>query len=166
MKIIIKTFLIILLITSNSYSAGSSDSKPKESTNMLGVTSYDAAVKKINKAKKLENKKKLEKAKKLYSEALVLLYKSYDDNPLNADTLNYLGFANRKTGKMKDAEIYYLLGLDIEPTHKGINEYLGELYVATNRMDLAKERLSILKNCGCEEYSELKEIIDGTKKFK
>jgi len=38
--------------------------------------------------------------------------------------------------------------------------------VATNRIELAKERLEILKGCNCEEYQELKEIIDGTKKSK
>ena len=38
------------------------------------------------------------------------------------------------------------------------NEYLGELYVQTNRLDKAKERLRILENCNCEEYNELKEI--------
>ena len=43
---------------------------------------------------------------------------------------------------------------------------MGELYVATNRLDLAKERLKILENCKCEEYNELKEIIAGTKKSK
>ena len=43
---------------------------------------------------------------------------------------------------------------------------LGELYVATNRIDLAKERLKILESCNCEEYNELKEIIDGTKQSK
>ena len=53
-----------------------------------------------------------------------------------------------------------------EVKHKGINEYLGELYVATNRIDLAKKRLEVLVNCNCEEYGELKEIIDGTKKSK
>ena len=41
-----------------------------------------------------------------------------------------------------------------------------ELYVVTNRIDLAKERLEILKSCNCEEYQELKEIIEGTKKSK
>jgi len=166
MQFVIKILLIILLMSGYSYSAGSSDNEPKESTNMLGVTSYDSAVKKINKAKKLEKKNKQEKAEKLYNEALVLLFKSYDENPLNPDTLNYLGFANRKTGKMKDAETYYLLGLNIDPNHNGINEYLGELYLATNRIQLANERLAILKNCNCEEYNELKELIDGTKKSK
>ena len=59
-----------------------------------------------------------------------------------------------------------MLGLKIEPDHKGINEYLGELYVVTNRIELAKQRLDVLKNCNCEEYEELRNIIDGNKKSK
>jgi hypothetical protein len=59
------------------------------------------------------------------------------------------------------AEVYYLQGLKIDQNHVGINEYLGELYIETNRMDLAKERLEVLKNCSCEEYGELKELIDN-----
>jgi len=43
---------------------------------------------------------------------------------------------------------------------------LGELYVATNRLSLAKERLKILENCNCKEYTQLKEVIEGTKKSK
>ena len=66
----------------------------------------------------------------------------------------------------KKGEEYYLLGLKIEPNHKGINEYLGELYVITERIDLAKKRLEVLKDCNCEEYNDLKEIIGGTKKSK
>ena len=58
------------------------------------------------------------------------------------------------------------MGLEIDPTHNGINEYLGELYVLTNRVSLAKERLNILKSCNCEEYQELKDVIDGVKKSK
>ena len=77
-----------------------------------------------------------------------------------------LGFATRKLGDYENGEKYYLQGLEIDPNHKGINEYLGELYVATNRMDLAKERLKVLENCNCEEYQELKEVIEGTKKSK
>jgi hypothetical protein len=33
-------------------------------------------------------------------------------------------------------------------------------------MELAKERLGVLKDCNCEEYVELKEIIEGTKNSK
>ena len=77
-----------------------------------------------------------------------------------------MGFTSRKLGDFEKGESYYLEGLAIEPNHIGINEYLGELYVATNRIKLAKERLNVLINCNCEEYKELKEIIEGTKKSK
>ena len=77
-----------------------------------------------------------------------------------------MGFTTRKLGNFNLGEEYYLKGLAIEPKHNGINEYLGELYVVTNRMDLAKERLEVLRSCNCEEFQELKEIIDGTRKSK
>ena len=54
----------------------------------------------------------------------------------------------------------------IDPTHVGINEYLGELYVVTNRMKKAKERLAVLEECNCEEYDELKQVIEGKKDSK
>ena len=78
-------------------------------------------------------------------------------------TLNYLGFTTRKLGDFETAEKYYLEGLALKPNHIGINEYLGELYVATNRHNLAVERLEVLKSCSCEEYDELKSIIAGEK---
>ena len=81
-------------------------------------------------------------------------------------TLNYLGFTSRKLGDFKSAEIYYLSGLKIEPNHNGINEYLGELYLSTDRKDKALERLKVLKNCKCDEYIELKELIEGKKESK
>ncbi len=130
------------------------------------LSSYDKAVKLINSAKKYEKKNKLKKAEKKYEKAQKLLIKSNKKKPNKADTLNYLGFTTRKLGDFENGEKYYLEGLALEPNHIGINEYLGELYVVTNRIDLAKERLKVLSNCGCEEYNELKEIIAGTKKSK
>ena len=153
------TFLFLILLSTNSYSAGS-DSTSKVKSN------YDKAVSAIKSAKKYEKKGKLEKAKKRYAKAQKLLLKSNSEKPNKADTLNYLGFTTRKLGDYENGEKYYLQGLEIEPNHIGINEYLGELYVATNRLNLAKERLKILENCNCEEYTELKEIIEGTKKSK
>ena len=152
--------LILTLFTTSSFSAGSDSTSSKVKSN------YDKAVESIKFAKKYESKGKLEKAKKRYAKAQKLLLKSNSEKPNKADTLNYLGFTTRKLGDYENGEKYYLQGLQIDPSHKGINEYLGELYVATNRMDLAKERLKVLENCNCEEYLELKEVIQGTKKSK
>ena len=152
--------LFLLLFTTQSFSAGS-DPKPAKVK-----TDYSKAVDSIKFAKKYEKKGKLEKAKKRYEKAQKLLLKSNKEKPNQPDTLNYLGFTTRKLGDYENGEKYYLMGLKIDPNHTGINEYLGELYVTTNRLALAKERLKVLESCNCEEYSELKDIIDGVKKSK
>ena len=157
-KNLITYLFIALLLTTNSYSAGSSDSGSSKTK-----TQYDMAVSHINAAKQFEEKNKLEKAKKRYQKAQKLLIQSNKKFPNKADTLNYLGFTTRKLGDFENGEKYYLQGLKIEPNHVGINEYLGELYVATNRHNLAVERLEILKNCNCEEYNQLKAVIAGEK---
>ena len=160
MKKLVSILTILILTSSTVFAAGSSsDSQPK-------ISDYKKAVKLIKSAKKYESDGKNDKAEKKYKKAQKLLLKSNNKKPNNADTLNYLGFTTRKLGDFENGERYYLQGLAIEPNHIGINEYLGELYVVTNRIDLAKERLQILKGCNCEEYSELKEIIEGTKKSK
>ena len=163
MKNISITIAIFLLLSATSYGAGSSSSNNND---VNKKTDYEKAVSLIDEAKKLEEKDKQKKAEKQYQKAQKLLIKSNENNPNNADTLNYLGFTTRKLGDFNLGEKYYLQGLAIEPKHNGINEYLGELYVVTNRMDLAKERLEVLRNCNCEEFQELKEIIEGTQKSK
>ena len=152
MKKIIYTF-VFLLLTNFSLAAMSGDSGGNQEN------LYKAAKKLVIKAKKLEKKNKLEKALKLYSKAYDKLLKAYDKDKKNPDILNYLGFTLRKAGNFEEAEKFYLAGLEIKPDHKGINEYLGELYVKTNRIELAKERLEVLKGCKCEEFEELKELI-------
>ena len=158
----IKKFLISIIVSiflvSNSFAAGSSDSDSSKTE-----TKYDMAVTHINAAKNFEKKDKLDKAKKRYEKAQKLLMQSNKNFPNKPDTLNYLGFTTRKLGDFENGEKYYLQGLKINPKHIGINEYLGELYVATNRHNLAVERLEVLKSCNCEEYEELKAVIAGKK---
>jgi tetratricopeptide (TPR) repeat protein len=158
-----KKILILLFVLSlNNYAFGAgSDSSDSSSETSL----YDEAVKLVKRAGKLEKKDKVEKAKKLYSQAFKKLNKAYKTDKKNPDILNYMGFTSRKTGNFSEAENYYLAGLDLNPKHNGIIEYLGELYVQTNRIDKANERLAVLKNCDCEEYQDLELIIKnrGTK---
>ena len=154
-KVLVVLFIIFGSINSSFGAGTGSDSKSE--------SKYDQAVKLINTAKKYEKKGKVEKAQKRYERAKKLLVRSNKEKPLQADTLNYLGFTTRKLGDYENGEKYYLEGLAIDPNHIGINEYLGELYVATNRHNLAVERLEVLKGCNCEEYEELKAIIAGEK---
>ena len=148
--------LTFLLLTNFSFAASGISSSNGNEANL-----YKEAKKFILKAKKLEKKDKMEKALKLYSKAYDKLLKAYDKDKKNPDILNYLGFALRKAGNLEEAEKFYLAGLEIKPDHRGINEYLGELYIKTNRIELAKERLEVLKDCKCEEFEELKELIEN-----
>ena len=150
-----KIFVIIisLLMTSTLFAAGG------DGGGSSNASLYDEAVKLVKRAGKLERKEKLDKAKKLYSQAFSKLEKAHKKNKKDPDILNYMGFTSRKVGNFEIAEKFYLQGLSIKPNHNGINEYLGELYVQTNRIDKANERLAILKNCNCDEYKELELII-------
>ena len=100
MKLVI-TLLIFLGLTVNlnlTYAASGS------SLNDAGSSFYKSGKKLIIKAKKLEKKEKIEKAKTLYLKALAKLEKAYAEDKKNADVLNYLGFALRKTGNFEKAE--------------------------------------------------------------
>ena len=150
--------LISLLISVNAIAAGS-DSSSSGSDSSQKESLYEDAVKLVKRAGKLEKKEKTDKAKKLYSKAFKKLEKAQKSDKKNPDILNYMGFTTRKIGNFEQAEKFYLEGLKIKPNHNGINEYLGELYVQTNRIDKANERLAVLKNCNCNEYKELELII-------
>ena len=145
--------VLISLISQHVYSAGSDSSEDNKSNY------YDDAKKLVKQAGKLEKKEKIDKAKKLYSQAFKKLEKAYSSNKKDPDILNYLGYTSRKIGNFEEAEKFYLTGLNIKPDHNGINEYLGELYVQTNQIDKANERLNVLKSCNCKEYKELELII-------
>ena len=97
-----------------------------------------------------------------YGDALEVLEKLNREEPGNADVLNMLGFANRKLGRIGTAFDYYHKALAIEPRHLGANEYLGELYLETGKLEKAQERLGELATAcpsGCEERDELAEAI-------
>ena len=160
MKKILILASAFLLINNLALAAGSDGGSSSSKVSM-----YDEAVKLIKRAGKLEKKDNKDKATKLYKDAFNKLEKANKKDKDNPDILNYMGFTSRKSGNFEDAEKFYLKGLSLNPNHNGINEYLGELYVQTNRIDKAKERLEVLKDCNCKEYQELELIIKtrGTK---
>ena len=159
---IFRTVLVFLVLSIGSAFAAGSDSSGSSSGGGDSNNSeslYKSSVSLIKRAGKLEKKDNKEKAEKLYSQAFKKLSKALKKDKNNPEILNYMGFTSRKIGNFSEAENYYLKGLAIDPKHNGINEYLGELYVQTDRIDKANERLGVLKNCNCEEYGELELII-------
>lgn len=100
-----------------------------------------------------------------YAEAIPLLQQSIQEKGEYADALNLLGYSNRKLGDKAKAMTYYTKALNMEPTHLGANEYMGELYLELNDLPKAEERLAVLKNaCGdCDEFDDLEDAIDDYK---
>ncbi len=123
------------------------------------LNKFKKAAKHIKSAIKYENNNKIEKAKKKYQIALDYLLDANKEKPGDPNIINYLGYTTLKLGDSRNAEIYYLLGLSIKPDHIGINKHLVKLYLETQRVDKAKQRLIVLENCNCKEYQELKSII-------
>lgn len=108
---------------------------------------------------------KLIKAKD-YKGAIPLFEKVAASEPKNADAFNYLGYAWRHLGDNDKAMAQYQKALEINPDHRGANEYLGQLYLILSDLPKAEERLAKLdKLCtfGCEEYSELKKAVTAYK---
>ncbi len=154
MKKILILLSAFILINNITLAAGGDSGSSSTKASM-----YDEAVKLIKRAGKLERKDNTDKAVKLYKQAFSKLEKANKKDKNNPDILNYMGFTSRKSGNFDEAEKFYLKGLSLDPKHNGINEYLGELYVQTDRIEKAKERLAVLKNCNCKEFKELELII-------
>ena len=109
---------------------------------------YERAVKYIDRKDYI----KANKALKAYTKS----------EPNDADGWNLYAFANRKMNKFEKAEVYYEKALNIDPNHKGALEYQGELFMQTNRQNLAEENLNkLISLCpnSCYELEKLQEYI-------
>ena len=143
------TALIGLMTYGTSFGAGSSDNYDSSSTEVVDVDYLNG---------------KEEAYSGNYRVAIVYLKKSVENNPENADSYNLLGYSNRKLGNNDEAFAFYNKALEIDPRHKGTHEYLGKLYLNLNKPENAKIHLDKLDSIcffGCEEYTSLKEAIDG-----
>jgi Flp pilus assembly protein TadD len=82
----------------------------------------------------------------------------------SADWNNLMGYSLRKASPpdVASAEKHYNEALRIDPKHRGALEYSGELYLMTNDLPKAEERLAALdKLCAmsCAEYNDLKKAV-------
>jgi len=82
----------------------------------------------------------------------------------SADWNNLMGYTLRKNSPpdVGAAEKFYNEALRIDPKHRGALEYSGELYLMTDNLPKAEERLAALdKLCAtsCVEYNDLKKAV-------
>ena len=86
----------------------------------------------------------------------------HDEHP---DVANYIGYAYRKLGDYNDSKVWYEKALAADPNHVRTWSYYGMWQMEQgNRLkaleDLQKVQL-ICGNTNCEEYRQLKDVIDG-----
>jgi Flp pilus assembly protein TadD len=143
-------FIVILtlaLVTSAMAAGTSSTSRPPAAPRTQ-PTDYELGVKAVQAGD--------------YEHALASLQKVVQADPRNADAWNYIGFSQRNLRHFDQSLAAYQNALDINPNHRGANEYLGELYLKTGDLEKARERLAKLQSLcpgGCSEYDDLKKAI-------
>ena len=168
LKFILSVFFVIyfsnnvLAFTDREGKGAQSDGREDSSFLEVKNSNFKKGKEALRQALKLEKKNKLDKAKKKFEKSLNYFVLANKENIDNIEILYFLGFVYNKVDDVFMSEIYYNEGLKIDPNNIFINSKLGELYVKTNRVDLAKERLKLLNSCNCEEYSILKSLILNT----
>lgn len=98
-----------------------------------------------------------------YDDALTELHAAQVAFGPHPDILTYIGYVNRKLGRLDEAEGYYRKVLAIDPDHVGATEYYGELKVERGDVAGAKRmlaRLDTLCTYGCVEQDDLRRWID------
>ena len=151
-------FFFLLSILFKVYAAGTGEHLGREGPPPAGP--YRLGFKELERAIKTEKKGNLKKAKIKFEKALDFFLEANARDPANPDILNYLGLCSAKLGLDENAEIYYLLGLELNNQHNSIKYNLGVFYKSQNRIKDSEEILNSLKNCGCEEYVNLKMLIN------
>lgn len=82
-----------------------------------------------------------------------------------ADVYNWLGYVQRKQGKLDAAFADYGKALQLNPKHRGALEYRGEAWLMANKPEEAEKDLATLANlCSkCEEREDLEKAIAAYK---
>tara|TARA_B100001057_G_C22746774_1_gene910057 strand:- start:81 stop:518 length:438 start_codon:yes stop_codon:yes gene_type:complete len=126
--------------------------------NIFAAGTYDTvdASEEYQKAENFINKNDFKSAIKVLNSLISEDPKGYT----KADLYNYLGFATRKqpNPNYELAEKYYLKALKIDNKHIGAMEYLGELYLETDRRDEAFVLLNKIKSFAGDNSKEYKDL--------
>ncbi len=151
-----KKIIILLLFTSFSAIGAGTSSSTDASTE-----TSDQIIKLYELAEKHIYNQSYEKSLKL----LKKLTKREDLGKKRADIYNLLGFSYRKLENpdLDKSFAAYMMAIEIDPSHLGAHEYLGELYLMRDQEDkalLMLEKIVQLAGINTEEYKDLKNAID------
>jgi len=97
-----------------------------------------------------------------WQEAITYFKKAVAADAKNAEAYNLMGYSYRRMGEADPAFEAYAKALDLDPRHRGANEYLGQTYLLVGDTAMAQAQLAILKDlCGnqCKETVKLRNAI-------
>ena len=90
----------------------------------------------------------------------------HDEHP---DVANYIGYAYRKLGSYDDSKIWYEKALAADPNHVRTWSYYGMWQMEQGNRLKAEDFLQKVKlicgNTSCEEFRQLRAVIDGTASY-
>jgi|TARA_B100001057_G_scaffold176780_1_gene177602 tetratricopeptide (TPR) repeat protein len=150
-----KILILLLFVSFNAIGAGTSSSTDDS------TQTADQIIKLYELAEKHIDNQSYNKSLKL----LKKLTKREDLGTKRADIYNLLGFSYRKLENpdLDKSFAAYMMAIELDPSHLGAHEYLGELYLMRDQKDKALiilEKLDQLAGSNSEEYKELKIAID------
>ena len=150
-----KILVLLLFVSFNAIGAGTSSSTDDS------TQTADKIIKLYELAEKHIDNQSYNKSLKL----LKKLTKREDLGTKRADIYNLLGFSYRKLENpdLDKSFAAYMMAIELDPSHLGAHEYLGELYLMRDQKDKALiilEKLDQLAGSNSKEYKELKIAID------
>ena len=150
-----KILILLLFVSFNAIGAGTSSSTDDstQTTDQI-IKLYELAEKHIDNQSYNKSLKLLKK-----------LTKREDLGTKRADIYNLLGFSYRKLENpdLDKSFAAYMMAIELDPSHLGAHEYLGELYLMRDQKDKALiilEKLDQLAGSNTDEYMELRIAID------
>ena len=150
-----KIIILLLFISFSAIGAGTSSSTDASTeTSAQIIKLYELAEKHIDNQSYDKSLKLLKK-----------LTKREDLGTKRADIYNLLGFSYRKLENpdLDKSLAAYMMAIEIDSSHLGAHEYLGELYLMRDQKDKALfilEKIEQLAGSNTEEYKDLKNAID------
>lgn len=105
---------------------------------------------------------KLAMEAKNWPEAVRRFAKAAAGDPDSPDLQNYLGYSYRNLKQFDLAFRHYKRAIELDPSHRGAHEYIGETYLITGNVASAEKHLAALREIcllSCEELEDLQKAI-------